>query len=39
MIIIAGVYIRENTSPPGGVEKYQPMSFGGKYMKRRGEKG
>jgi hypothetical protein len=34
----AGVYILENTLPPGG-GKYQPMSFGGKNMKRRREKG
>jgi hypothetical protein len=35
---LAGVYILENTPPPPG-EKYQPMSFGEKNMKRRGEKG
>jgi hypothetical protein len=30
----------ENTPPPpGGREKYQPMSFGVKNMKRRREKG
>jgi hypothetical protein len=34
--ITRGLYIG-NTSPPGG--KYQPMSFGGKNMKRRREKG
>ncbi len=34
-----GVYILENTPPPlGGGKKYQPMSFGGKNMKRRREK-
>jgi hypothetical protein len=32
-----GVYILENTPPPRG--KYQPMSFGGKNMKRPREKG
>jgi hypothetical protein len=32
-----GVYILENTPPRG--EKYQPMSFGGKNMKRGREKG
>jgi hypothetical protein len=32
-----GVYILENIPPPGG--KYQPMSFGGKNMKRGREKG
>ncbi len=31
-----GVYILENT-PPGGGGEYQPMSFGGKNMKRRRE--
>ncbi len=31
-----GVYILENTPPPGG--EYQPMSFGGKNMKRWREK-
>ncbi len=25
--------------PPGGLKKYQPMSFGGKNMKRQREKG
>jgi hypothetical protein len=34
-----GVYILENTPPPGGGNKYQPMSFGGKNMKRGREKG
>jgi hypothetical protein len=35
-----GVYIMENTPPPlGGGGKYQPMSFGGKNMKRQREKG
>ncbi len=34
-----GVYIMENTPPPRGGGKYQPMSFGGKNMKRRREKG
>jgi hypothetical protein len=29
----------ENISPWGGGKKYQPMSFGGKSMKRRREKG
>ncbi len=29
----------ENTPPPLGGGKYQPMSFGGKDMKRRSEKG
>ncbi len=33
-----GVYILENTPRGGGVE-YQPMSFGGKNMKRPREKG
>jgi hypothetical protein len=33
---VAGVYILENTLAGGG---YQPMSFGGKNMKRRREKG
>ncbi len=33
-----GVYILENT-PPSGEGKNQPMSFGGKNMKRRREKG
>jgi hypothetical protein len=33
-----GVYIMENTPPPRG-EKYQPMSFGGKNMKKPREKG
>ncbi len=28
------VYILENTPPPGGGGEYQPMSFGGKNMKR-----
>jgi hypothetical protein len=32
-----GANILENTLPLGG--KYQPMSFGGKNMKRRREKG
>jgi hypothetical protein len=31
--ITSGVYILENTLPPGGGE-YRPMSFGGKNMKR-----
>jgi hypothetical protein len=31
--LLAGVYILENMHPPGG-KKYQPMSFGGKNMKR-----
>jgi hypothetical protein len=35
--MVAGVYILENPHPPGG-KKYQPMSFGGKNMKRRREK-
>jgi hypothetical protein len=36
----SGVYILENTRPPpGGEKKYQPMSFGGKNIKRRREKG
>jgi hypothetical protein len=35
----AGAYILENTPPPWGGEKYQPMSFGGKNMKRRKENG
>jgi hypothetical protein len=35
----AGVYILENTLPPWGGRKYQPMSFGGKNMKRQREKG
>jgi hypothetical protein len=36
-----GAYILENTPPPprGGRGKYQPMSFGGKNMKRGREKG
>jgi hypothetical protein len=34
----SGVYIMENTSPPGGEGKYQPMSFGGKNMKQGREK-
>jgi hypothetical protein len=29
-----GVYILENSPPPWGGKKYQPMSFGGKNMKR-----
>jgi hypothetical protein len=33
-----GAYILENTPPPGG-KKYQPMSFGGKNMKRQRENG
>ncbi len=33
----AGAYILENTPPGGG--KYQPMSFGGKNIKRQREKG
>jgi hypothetical protein len=33
----AGVYVLENTLPPGG-GGYQPMSFGGKNMKRAREK-
>jgi hypothetical protein len=33
---LSGVYILENTPPPG--EKYRLMSFGGKNMKRRREK-
>ncbi len=33
----AGVYILENIPPPRG-EKYRPMSFGGKNMKRQKEK-
>jgi hypothetical protein len=36
-MIKTGVYIMENTPSPGG--KYQPMSFGGKNMKRPREKG
>jgi hypothetical protein len=37
---MAGIYILENTLPPlGGGGKYQPMSFGGKNMNRRREKG
>jgi hypothetical protein len=33
-------YILENTTPPPwGAEKYQPMSFGGKNMKKGREKG
>ncbi len=36
---LTGVYILENTPPPwGGRKKYQPMSFGGKNMKRGREK-
>ncbi len=37
--IYTGFYIMENLPPLGGGKKYQPMSFGGKNMKRRGEKG
>jgi hypothetical protein len=38
--MLSGVYILENTPYPwGGGVKYQPMSFGGKYMKRVREKG
>jgi hypothetical protein len=41
MIIIAGVYIRENTSPPGGGEKISAdVIWGKKYEKverKRGE--
>ncbi len=33
-----GTHILENTLPPGGGGGYQPMSFGGKNMKRRREK-
>jgi hypothetical protein len=33
-----GLYIGKYPPPSGG-EKYQPMSFGGKNMKRRREKG
>jgi hypothetical protein len=33
----SGVYILENTHPPGG--NCQPVSFGGKNMKMRREKG
>ncbi len=36
-MVFTGVYILENTPPPGG--EYQPMSFGGKNMKRVREKG
>jgi hypothetical protein len=35
--IFSGVYILENTPPWGG--EYQPMSFGGKNMKRVEKKG
>ncbi len=35
--LTSGVYILENTPPPGG-GKYQPISFGGKNMKRGREK-
>jgi hypothetical protein len=35
---MSGVYILENTPHPGG-GKCQPMSFGGKNMKRQREKG
>jgi hypothetical protein len=35
----SGAYILENTPPPLGGGKYQPMSFGGKNMKRQREKG
>jgi hypothetical protein len=33
------VFILENPPPPPGEGKYQLMSFGGKNMKRRREKG
>jgi hypothetical protein len=36
---LQGVYILENTLNPRGRGKYQPMSFGGKNMKRGREKG
>jgi hypothetical protein len=39
MYILTGVYILENTLPPWGGGKYQPMSFGGRNMKRPREKG
>jgi hypothetical protein len=37
--IQTGAYILENTPSPWGREKYQPMSFWGKNMKRLKEKG
>jgi hypothetical protein len=33
-----GLYIGKYSPPPGGVGEYQPMSFGGKNMKRAREK-
>ncbi len=36
-LLVTGAYILENTPPWGG--GYQPMSFGGKNMKSRREKG
>jgi hypothetical protein len=36
---VSGFYILENTPSLGGGKKYQPMSFGGKNMKRGREKG
>ncbi len=36
---VTGAYILENTPPPPGGGKYQPMSFGGKNMKRERQKG
>ncbi len=38
MDTLAGVYIKENTSPPSLREKYQPMSLG-KNMKGEEKKG
>jgi hypothetical protein len=37
--IFTGAYILENTPPPPRGGKYKPLSFGGKNMKRRKEKG
>ncbi len=39
MLKKTGVYIIKNTYPPPGGGEYQPMSFGGKNMKRPREKG
>jgi hypothetical protein len=36
--LLSEAYILENILPPWRGEKYQPMSFGGKNMKRQREK-
>ncbi len=39
MLSGTGAYILENIPPPPPGGEYQPMSFGGKNVKRRREKG